>query len=87
MDASLVEAIAEITAILSAALGLFLVIREIKSKQRKEIKRLDAAVEDTWTELVEYHTYSAQLRIMLADQGLKVPDPPTRRLKLDEPTK
>ena len=89
MDASLVQLITGFTAILSAALGLFLIIREIKGKQRKEIRRLDDAVNDTWNELVEYHTYSAQLRIMLADQGLKVPDPPKRRITIensDEPT-
>lgn len=79
MDASLVELITGITAILSATLGLFLLVRKIKREHRKEINRLDNELETMWDELVEYHTYSAKLRIMLADQGLDVPEPPKRR--------
>lgn len=79
MDAALTELIAGIVSISSGFIGLWLILREIKSRQRKEIARLDDALSDTWDELVEYHTYSSRLRIMLADQGLKVPEPPERR--------
>ena len=83
MSASLIELITGIGAILSAITGVWLIIREIKSKQRKEIKRLDDTLAAYWDELVEYHTYSAKLRIMLADQGLKVPDPPQRKIVVE----
>ena len=87
MSASLTELIAGIISISSTFLGVWLLLREIKSRQRKEIERLDDALSDTWDELVEYHTYSSKLRIMLADQGLNVPDPPKHRLNSHGPDK
>lgn len=87
MSASLTELITGIISISSTFLGIWLLLREIKSRQRKEIDRLDNALSDTWDELVEYHTYSSKLRIMLADQGLNVPDPPQRHVGPNGPNK
>ena len=76
MDSSLVAWITGIGAVLSAAAGVALIVREFRNKQSKEIKRLDDQLSDTRDQLVEYHLYVHRLRETMADQGIDSPAPP-----------
>jgi pheromone shutdown protein TraB len=65
-----------IGAILSAGWGVALIIREIRSKQSKEIRRLDAELQWTQEQLIANHRYAYDLRSALADHGIDAPAPP-----------
>lgn len=70
MDATAIAAwVTGVGAVLSAIAGVFLIWRSFKSKQTKEIDRLD-------DELYRLHRYAADLRISLADHGIDAPEPP-----------
>ena len=79
MDLSTVAAwITGIGAILSAGAGVAMIWREVKSRQHKEIKRLDEEVADVRDDLVAWHRYSYELGTILADHGIDAPPPPSR---------
>jgi hypothetical protein len=73
---TLVAWITGIGAVLSAGAGVAMIWREVKSRQHKEIKRLDAELELTHEQLVAYHRYAYDLRSSLADNGIDVPELP-----------
>ena len=52
-------------------------MREVRSKQSKEIRRLDAELQWTQEQLIANHRYVYELRTALADQGIDAPTPPT----------
>jgi hypothetical protein len=70
LDAAAVTAwVTGVGAVLSAIAGVFLIWRSFKSKQTREIDRLDS-------ELYAWHRYAADLRVALADAGIDAPEPP-----------
>ena len=75
-------------AILSAGAGVAMIWREVKSRQHKEIKRLDEELGQTQEQLVAYHRYAYDLRETLADHGIDAPQlpppPPLRKAEDDE---
>jgi hypothetical protein len=77
METSTVVAwITGIGAILSAGAGVAMIWREVKSRQHKEIKRLDEEVADVRDEMVAWHRYSYDLQVILADHGIDAPPSP-----------
>ena len=68
-----------IGSILAAGWGVVLIIREIRSKQNKEIHRLDEELQLTQEQLIDNHKYVFQLRAILADHGIETPEPPPVR--------
>jgi hypothetical protein len=73
---TLVAWITGIGAILSAGAGVAMIWREVKSRQHKEIKRLDSELESTHEQLVAYHRYAYDLRVTLSDHGIDAPQLP-----------
>lgn len=70
MDATAIAAwVTGIGAVVSAIAGVFLIWRSYRSKQTREIERLD-------DQLYEWHRYAADLRVTLADHGIDAPEPP-----------
>ena len=67
-----------IGAILSGLAGVALIVREIRSRQRREIRRLDNELEDLHEELIDYQRYTFELRENLSELGLETPEPPRR---------
>ena len=59
--------------------GVAMIWREVKSRQHKEIKRLDEELEQTQEQLVAFHRYAHDLQITLADHGIDAPQPPAVR--------
>ena len=77
MDLGTVAAwITGIGAILSAGAGVAMIWREVKSRQHKEIKRLDEELSVTQEQLVALHRETYRLKTTLADHGIEVPDEP-----------
>ena len=65
-----------IGAILSAGAGVAMIWREVKSRQHKEIKRLDEELSTTQEQVVALHRETYELRRTLADHGIEVEDEP-----------
>lgn len=72
----IVSWITGIGAILAAASGVMLVIRNIRTRQTREIDRLDRELSLAWEELLSYHRYSYDLRATLMRNGIEVPELP-----------
>lgn len=77
MELSTVAAwITGIGAVLSAGAGVAMIWREVKSRQHKEIKRLDEELEWAQEQIVANHRYAYELRMTLAEHGIDLPPPP-----------
>jgi pheromone shutdown protein TraB len=77
MEGSTVAAwITGIGSILAAGWGIALIVREIRSRQSKEIRRLDQELQWTQEQLIANHRYAYDLRATLADHGIDTPAPP-----------
>jgi hypothetical protein len=69
-----------VSAIVLAAAGLTLAIREVRRKERRDcladVTELEHRTHDLQSALIDYHSYAYGLRVLLADHGIDVPDPP-----------
>ena len=63
-----------IGAVLSAGAGVAMIWREVKSRQHKEIKRLDEELATTQEQVVALHRETYRLKSTLADHGIEMPD-------------
>jgi ABC-type nickel/cobalt efflux system permease component RcnA len=64
-----------IGAVLSAGAGVAMIWREVKSRQHKEIKRLDEELSNTQEQVVALHKETYRLKSTLADHGIDVDEP------------
>jgi hypothetical protein len=69
---TIVAWITGIGAVLSAGAGVAMIWREVKSRQHKEIKRLDEELSNTQEQVVALHKETYRLKSTLADHGIEV---------------
>ena len=82
MSDAVVAWIAGVAAIIVAAAGLAVAVREVRRKARRDcladVNELERWAHELETELIAWHAYSYAMRVLLADHGIDVPDPPPR---------
>ena len=80
MDSRLAAWLSGIGAVLFAAAGVGLIVREVRRKERQDALRLIDTMERVilvqQNEALAWHSYVYSLRMLCSDRGINTPEPP-----------